>query len=59
MRRTGGGSSSYISQAWDEFSLDHVRTSSVRVTVMEVYASINNGFNELEFYTGDSELSSQ
>ena len=49
---------SYAGQAWDEFSLDHIRTSSVRITVMEVYTSGNNGCNELKFYTGISELPS-
>ena len=55
--RTSGVYTSYAGQAWDEFLLDHIRTSSIRITVTEVYTSDNNGFNELEFYTGISELS--
>ena len=58
MRRAGDHYDSYDGQAWDEFSLDNISTSFVRITVMEVYDTLNNGFNELEFYTGNSELSS-
>ena len=47
---------SYIGQHWDEFSLDHVRTGFVHIEVLEVYTSYNNGFIEVEFYTGISEL---
>ena len=55
--RTSDIYTSYAGQAWDEFMLDHIRTSSIRITVIEVYTSDNNGFIELEFYTGMSELS--
>ena len=48
---------SYFGQHWDEFSLDHFRTTFVRIEVLEVYSTSNNGFIEVEFYTGISESS--
>ena len=53
-KRNGYYWQSYIGQHWDEFSLDHIRTRSVHIEVLEVYSSYNNGFIEVEFYTGIS-----
>ena len=54
-RRDGYYRQSYIGQHWDEFSLDHIRTRSVHIEVLQVYSFNNNGFIEVEFYTGISE----
>ena len=48
---------SYFGQHWDEFSIDHIRTTFVRIEVLEVYSTSNNGFIEVEFYTGISKSS--
>ena len=56
MKRQGNSWNSYRGQHWDEFSLDHIRTSSARIDVIDVYTTYHNGFNEIEFYTGISEL---
>ena len=41
-------------QWWDEFPLDNVVSDSVTVKVVSCYTQHNNGFIEVEFYTGQS-----
>ena len=51
----GRGSWDYSYQFWDEFSLDNLVTSWVKITVIRVvYTSYNNAFIEMEFYVGTS-----
>ena len=44
----------YSYQFWDEFSLDNLVTSWVKIMVINVYTSYNNGFTEMEFYVSTS-----
>ena len=51
----GYNSWDYSCQLWDEFSLGNIVTSSVKITVITVYTTLNNGFTEVEYYIGTSE----
>ena len=42
-------------QAWEEFTLEHVVTSFVRIEIVSLYTADRNGFTEVEFYIGRSE----
>ena len=45
----------YPVQAWDEFPLDGIVTTNVRIEILSVYTSDMNGLTEVEFYIGSSE----
>ena len=42
-------------QWWDEFPLENIVTGQVFIDVLSHYTADNNGFIEVEFYTGQSE----
>ena len=42
-------------QWWDEFILDDIISANVTMEVLSHYTKGNNGFLEVEFYTGQSE----
>ena len=42
-------------QWWDEFPLENIVTDQVFIDVLSHYTEDNNGFIEVEFYTGQSE----
>ena len=42
-------------QWWDEFPLENITTDQVFIDVLSHYTEDNNGFIEVEFYTGQSE----
>ena len=44
----------YSYQMWQEFPLDNIATSYVKITVLSVYTSHKNGFIEVEFYVSKS-----
>ena len=44
----------YSYQMWQEFQLDDIATSYVKITVLSVYTTYKNGFVEVEFYVGKS-----
>ena len=42
-------------QWWGEFPLENIVTDQVSLQVLSHYTESNNGFIEVEFYTGQSE----
>ena len=50
----GRTSTDYSYQMWQEFPLDNIATSYVKITVLSVYTTYRNGFVEVEFYVGKS-----
>ena len=44
----------YSYQIWQEFPLDNIATSYVKIAVLSVYTAQRNGFVEVEFYVGKS-----
>ena len=41
-------------QWWDEFTLDYIISANVSIEMVSHYTEKNNGFIEVEFYTGQS-----
>ena len=54
-RRNGTRPSDYLAAWWDEFPIDDIVSSSVRLDLISNYEyDTLNGFAEVEFYTGKS-----